>query len=115
MATGEFGSPVPLAILLGFLDGLVAAVATYMIESTSPSSQQLMYTVIAALIGIIIGIAVAFLGHSIGKSGKIPPPSRPGSLAHEIATHGISPAGQAVGDPDAPPSSPAGDVDSRIK
>src|SRR3989440_10054369 len=35
--------------------------------------------------------------------------------AHEIATHGISPAGQAVGDPDAPPSSPAGDVDSRIK
>src|SRR2546427_2921683 len=96
MATGEFGSPVPLAILLGFLDGLVAAGATYMIESTSPSSQQLMYTVIAALIGIIIGIAVAFLGHSIGKSGKIPPPSRPGSLAHEIATHGISPAGQAV-------------------
>ena len=35
--------------------------------------------------------------------------------AHEIAAHGISPAGQAVGDPDAPPSSPAGDVDSRIK
>src|SRR3989454_8957566 len=35
-------------------------------------------------------------------------------LAHEIATHGISPAGQAVGDPDAPPSSPAAPVDSRI-
>src|SRR6266576_1576203 len=35
--------------------------------------------------------------------------------AHEIATHGISPAGQAVADPDEPPSSPAGDVDSRIK
>src|SRR6266853_156261 len=29
---------------------------------------------------------------------------------HEIKTHGISPAGQAVPDPDAPPSSPAGDV-----
>jgi len=29
---------------------------------------------------------------------------------HEIKTHGISPAGQAVTDPDAPPSSPAGDV-----
>ncbi len=29
---------------------------------------------------------------------------------HEIKTHGISPAGQAVADPDAPPSSPAGDV-----
>src|ERR1041384_4475521 len=35
--------------------------------------------------------------------------------AHEIASHGISPAGQAVGDPDAPPNSPSGDVDSRIK
>src|SRR5258708_5810031 len=29
---------------------------------------------------------------------------------HEIKTHGISPAGQAVADPDAPTSSPAGDV-----
>ena len=34
---------------------------------------------------------------------------------HEIQTHGVSPAGQAVADPDAPPSSPAGDVDSTIK
>ena len=33
---------------------------------------------------------------------------------HEIKAHGISPAGQAVADPDAPPSSPAGDVDPRI-
>jgi APA family basic amino acid/polyamine antiporter len=31
-------------------------------------------------------------------------------LEHEIKTHGVSPAGQAVADPDAPPSSPAGDV-----
>ena len=31
-------------------------------------------------------------------------------IEHEIKTHGISPAGQAVTDPDAPPSSPAGDV-----
>ena len=29
---------------------------------------------------------------------------------HEIQSHGISPAGQAVADPDDPPSSPAGDV-----
>jgi APA family basic amino acid/polyamine antiporter len=29
---------------------------------------------------------------------------------HEISTHGVSPAGQAVGDPDAPPSSPAAPV-----
>jgi APA family basic amino acid/polyamine antiporter len=35
--------------------------------------------------------------------------------AHEIKTHGISPAGQAVADPDAPPNSPAGDVDPRVK
>jgi len=34
---------------------------------------------------------------------------------HEIKAHGISPAGQAVADPDAPPSSPAGDVDPRVK
>jgi APA family basic amino acid/polyamine antiporter len=34
---------------------------------------------------------------------------------HEIQTHGVSPAGQAVADPDAPPSSPAGDVDSHVK
>src|SRR5437763_4921165 len=36
-------------------------------------------------------------------------------LEHEIKTHGLSPAGQAVADPDAPPSSPAAPVDSRIK
>ena len=36
-------------------------------------------------------------------------------LAHEIGTHGVSPAGQAVGDPDAPPSSPADPIDSRVK
>src|SRR5438874_3634734 len=34
---------------------------------------------------------------------------------HEIQSHGVSPAGQAIGDPDAPPSSPAADVDSRVK
>src|SRR5438876_4039943 len=34
---------------------------------------------------------------------------------HEIKTHGLSPAGEAVGDPDAPPSSPAAPIDSRIK
>ena len=33
---------------------------------------------------------------------------------HEIRTHGLSPAGQAVGDPDAPPSSPIDPVDSRV-
>ena len=36
-------------------------------------------------------------------------------LDHEIRTHGISPAGQAVADPDSAPGSPAGPVDSHIK
>jgi APA family basic amino acid/polyamine antiporter len=34
---------------------------------------------------------------------------------HEIKTHGISPAGQAVADPDSGPGSPSGPVDSHIK
>ena len=34
---------------------------------------------------------------------------------HEIRTHGLSPAGQAVADPDAPPSSPIDPVDSHLK
>ena len=113
MATVVTGSPAPLAALMGILDGLVAGVATYMYLATSPSSERMTYTVVLTVIGIIIGVAIAFLGRS--RAGKLPPPSHPGSLAHEIKTHGISPAGQAVGDPDAPPSSPAGDVDSRIK
>src|SRR5262245_51990358 len=36
-------------------------------------------------------------------------------LDHEIRTHGISPAGQAVADPDSAPGSPAGPVDSHLK
>src|SRR5437870_6366409 len=34
---------------------------------------------------------------------------------HEIQTHGVSPAGQAVADPDSAPGSPAGPVDSHLK
>src|SRR5215831_2915273 len=34
---------------------------------------------------------------------------------HEIKTHGVSPAGQAVADPDSGPGSPSGPVDSHIK
>src|SRR5205807_1654434 len=34
---------------------------------------------------------------------------------HEIKSHGISPAGQAVADPDSAPGSPAGPVDSHLK
>ncbi len=36
-------------------------------------------------------------------------------LAHEISAHGVSPAGQGVADPDAPPGSPTGPVDSHLK
>jgi APA family basic amino acid/polyamine antiporter len=108
MTVDAVGSPITLAIGLALLDGLIGGVAAYMFMSTSPSSERLTYTAALALIGVIIGVTVAFLGYS--RVGKKPPPSHPGSLEHEIKTHGISPAGQAVTDPDAPPSSPAGDV-----
>jgi APA family basic amino acid/polyamine antiporter len=36
------------------------------------------------------------------------------NLAQELGTHGISPGGQAVGDPAAPPDSPARPVDSKV-
>src|SRR5437763_1649586 len=35
--------------------------------------------------------------------------------AHEISAHGVSPAGQAVADPDAPPSSPAAPVSNKVE
>jgi hypothetical protein len=111
MATAVTGSPAPLAVLLGVLDGLVAGIATYMFLAGSPN--QMMYTIVLGAIGLIIGVTIAFLGRS--RAGKLPPPThRGGSLEHEIRSHGISPAGQAVGDPDAPPSSPSDPIDSRI-
>jgi APA family basic amino acid/polyamine antiporter len=36
-------------------------------------------------------------------------------LAHEVAAHGVSPQGQAVGDPDAPADSPARPADPKVK
>jgi APA family basic amino acid/polyamine antiporter len=35
-------------------------------------------------------------------------------LAHEIGAHGVSPRGQAVGDPDAPPDAPDRPVDTKV-
>ena len=55
------------------------------------------------IIWLLIGLLIYFLygrRHSVMSK----------HIEHEIKTHGISPAGQAVADPDAPPSSPAGDV-----
>ena len=55
------------------------------------------------IIWLLIGLVIYFLygrRHSVMST----------HIQHEIQTHGLSPAGQAVADPDAPPSSPAGDV-----
>src|SRR5689334_8221407 len=60
------------------------------------------------IIWLIIGLVIYFLygrRHSVMAR----------HTAHEIATHGISPAGQNVADPDSGPGSPAGPVDSHIK
>ena len=37
------------------------------------------------------------------------------NLQHELAAHGVSPRGQAVGDPDAPPDAPDRPVDPKVK
>src|SRR2546423_4365893 len=111
MTVGVTGSPAPLAVFLGGLDGVVAGVATYMFLVNSPN--RVTYTIAFAAGGGIIGAAIAFIGRA--RAGKHPPPTRPGSLAHEIKTHGVSPAGQAVADPDSAPGSPTGPVDSHLK
>ena len=59
------------------------------------------------IIWLLIGLVIYFLygrRHSVMSH----------HTEHEIKTHGLSPAGEAVGDPDAPPSSPAAPIDSRI-
>jgi basic amino acid/polyamine antiporter, APA family len=38
-----------------------------------------------------------------------------GHLGHELAAHGVSPRGQAVGDPDAPPDAPDRPIDPKVK
>ena len=61
------------------------------------------------IIWLLIGLLIYFL---YGRRHSVMAQQR--HLEHEIKTHGISPAGEAVGDPDAPPSSPAAPIDSRI-
>jgi APA family basic amino acid/polyamine antiporter len=58
------------------------------------------------IIWLVIGLFIYFLygrRHSVMSHEA-------GHTRHEISTHGVSPAGQAVGDPDAPPSSPAAPI-----
>jgi APA family basic amino acid/polyamine antiporter len=62
------------------------------------------------IIWLVIGLMIYFL---YGRRHSVMAQQR--STEHEIKTHGLSPAGQAVGFPDAPPSSPAAPVDSRKK
>ncbi|PYS83006.1 MAG: amino acid permease [Acidobacteria bacterium] len=62
------------------------------------------------IIWLLIGFGIYF---GYGRYHSVM--SREGHLAHEIATHGISPEGQAVGDPDAPPSSPAAPIRNKIE
>jgi basic amino acid/polyamine antiporter, APA family len=61
------------------------------------------------IIWLLIGFVIYFL---YGRRHSVMSDQRH-HLAHELAAHGASP--QAVGDPDAPPSSPAAPVDSRVK
>src|SRR5437588_12565928 len=96
-ANRPFRAPfVPLIPILGIL--------TCLLLMFSLPAENWYRLIIWLLIGLVIYFAYG-RRHSVMAR----------HLAHEIGTHGLSPAGQAVGDPDAPPSSPAAPVDSRVK
>src|SRR5436853_2868698 len=62
------------------------------------------------IIWLLIGLVIYFL---YGRRHSVM--AQQYQTEHEIRTHGLSPAGQAVGYPEAPASSPAAPIDSRIK
>src|SRR5438477_8081870 len=96
-ATRPFRAPlVPLVPILGIL--------TCLLLMFSLPAENWYRLIIWVAVGLVIYFAYG-RRHSVMAR----------HLAHEIGTHGLSPAGQAVGDPDAPPSSPAAPVDSRVK
>src|SRR5256884_2175252 len=82
---------VPLVPILGIL--------TCLLLMFSLPAENWYRLIILLLIGLVIYFAYG-RRHSVMST----------HIQHEIQTHGLSPAGQAVADPDAPPSSPAGDV-----
>ena len=91
-AERPFRAPfVPLVPILG--------IATCLLLMFSLPAENWYRLIIWLLIGLVIYL---FYGRRHSVMSK--------HTMHEIQTHGISPAGQAVADPDDPPSSPAGDV-----
>lgn len=96
-AKRPFRAPfVPLVPILG--------IATCLLLMFSLPYENWVRLIVWLLIGLVIYFAYG-RRHSVMSK----------HTDHEIRAHGISPAGQAVADPDAPPGSPAGPVDSHLK
>src|SRR3989442_4312214 len=96
-ANRPFRAPfVPLVPILG--------IATCLLLMFSLPAENWYRLIIWLAVGLVIYFAYG-RRHSVMSR----------HLQHEIATHGVSPAGQAVADPDSSPGSPAGPVDPHIK
>jgi len=96
-ANRPFRAPlVPLVPILG--------IATCLLLMFSLPAENWYRLIIWLVIGLVIYFAYG-RRHSVMS----------GHTDHEIRSHGISPAGQAVADPDSPPGSPSGPVDPKIK
>jgi APA family basic amino acid/polyamine antiporter len=93
-AKRPFRAPfVPLVPILGILSCL-------MLMFSLPAENWLRL-----IVWLLLGLVIYFV-----YSRKRSVMSR--HLAHELSAHGVSPAGQAVGDPDAPPDSPSRPIDT---
>ncbi|HXI25933.1 MAG TPA: amino acid permease [Pyrinomonadaceae bacterium] len=96
-ANRPFRAPfVPLVPILG--------IATCLLLMFSLPYENWVRLIVWLLVGLIIYFAYG-RRHSVMSR----------HTEHEIKSHGISPAGQAVADPDSGPGSPAGPVDSHLK